>query len=149
MPKINFFPWLLLADRLNTRDLLRRRHKHLEGGYHCVLCHEQVDETSLHLFFECTSSVSRWFAVGIQWEQQGSVFQMLMHQRENFSDPYFMDLFMISAWCIWKERNDFIFNHKVPSLENWKHLFKTEAKLHLFRLPSAKRVLVMNWIDML
>jgi len=65
MPKINFFAWLLLADRLNTRDILRRRHKHLEEGYRCVLCHDQVDETSLHLFFECSSSASRWFAVGI------------------------------------------------------------------------------------
>jgi hypothetical protein len=49
--KLGFFAWLLLADRLNTKDLLRRRHKHLDEGYHCVLCHEQVDETSLHLFF--------------------------------------------------------------------------------------------------
>ena len=26
MPKIKFFTWLLLSDRLNRRDLLRRRH---------------------------------------------------------------------------------------------------------------------------
>jgi len=66
---------------------------------------------------------------------------MLLHQRDNFGGPYFVDLFMISAWCIWKERNDFIFNHKVPSLEKWKQLFKNEVKL------IAKRVLVMNWIN--
>jgi hypothetical protein len=46
-----FFAWLLLVDRLNTRDMLRRRHKHLEEGYSCVLCSDQVDETSIHLFF--------------------------------------------------------------------------------------------------
>jgi hypothetical protein len=56
---------------------------------------------------------------------------------------------MIGAWCIRKERNDYIFNHKVPSLENWKQLLKNEVKLRLFRLPINKRVLVMNWINML
>jgi hypothetical protein len=40
MPKIKFLVWLLLVDRLNTRDMLRRRHKHLEEGYHCELCPE-------------------------------------------------------------------------------------------------------------
>jgi hypothetical protein len=30
MPRIEFFTWLLLVDRLNTRDLLRRRHKHMD-----------------------------------------------------------------------------------------------------------------------
>jgi hypothetical protein len=146
MPKIKFFAWLLLVDRLNTRDLLKRRHKHLEEGYHCVLCPDQVDETSMHLFFECSSSVVRWFVIGIQWDQQGSIFEMLQHQRVNFGGPYFMDLFMIAAWCIWKERNDFIFNHKAP-MESWKQRFKSEVKLHLFRLPTSKRGVIMNWIN--
>jgi hypothetical protein len=103
----------------------------------------------MHLFFQCPSSITRWFAVGIQWDAQGDISQMIMQQKENFVGPYFMDLFMISAWCIWKERNDYIFNHKVPSLENWKQLFKNEVKLHLFRKPFDKRVLIMNWINML
>jgi hypothetical protein len=34
-------------------------------------------------------------------------------------------------------------------LENWKQLFKNEVKLHLFRLPADKRVLVMSWVNML
>jgi hypothetical protein len=149
MPRINFFAWLLLADRLNTRDILRRRHKHLEEGYHCVLCHVQVDETSLHLFFDCSSSITRWYSIGIQWGQEDIIFDLLQHQHDNFTGSYFMDLFMIGAWCIWKERNDLIFNHKVPSLVNWKQLFKNEVKLHLFRLPIAKRGLVMNWLNSL
>jgi hypothetical protein len=151
MPKIKFFSWLLLKDRINTRDILRRRHKHLEEGYHCVLCHTNTDETLLHLFFECTSSESRWFAIGINWNLnlQGDVIQMLIEQKQQFVGPYFMDLFMIAAWCIWKERNDYIFNHKPPSISNWKQSFKNEVKLHLYRIPNHKRVVIMNWVNML
>lgn len=97
MPRIKFFAWLLLADRLNTRELLRRRHKHLEEGYACVMCPDQIDESTFHLFFECTSSISIWFAIGIQWDLQGDACETLVHQRENIVGPYFMDLFMIAA----------------------------------------------------
>jgi hypothetical protein len=38
VPKIKFFAWLLLNDRLNTRNMLRRRYKHLDQGYSCALC---------------------------------------------------------------------------------------------------------------
>lgn len=59
----NFFA-LLLDDRLNTRNVLRRRNKFLEEGSYCVLCQDNVEETAWHLFFECTSSVTRWLHNG-------------------------------------------------------------------------------------
>lgn len=65
VPKIKFFSWLLLNDRLNTRNMLRRWHKSLEEGYNCVLCQEGCEETIEHLFFNCPSSVTRWLALGI------------------------------------------------------------------------------------
>ena len=140
MPKFNFFAWLLLVDRLNTRDILRRRKKHLEEGYLCSLCHDQVNETILHLFFECQSSTARWFLLGIQWLPVPDICQKLQHQKEIFTGPYFMDLFTIAAWCIWKERNEFIFNNKAPRLSRWKRVFRVEVVLHLHRLPQHKRV---------
>jgi hypothetical protein len=42
--KLKFFCWLLLSDRVNTRDMLRRRHP--------------PDETMEHLFFNCRFSRS-------------------------------------------------------------------------------------------
>jgi hypothetical protein len=59
VPKIKFFAWLLLNDRLNTRNILRRRNKVLEDGYNCVLCHEEAEETLVHLFFDCPSATCR------------------------------------------------------------------------------------------
>jgi len=100
MPKIKFFTWLLLMDRLNTRDVLRRRKKFEEEGYSCALWHEHVQETVFHLFFGCQSSVTRWFAIGIQWHNSGDVCQMIVHQKSLFRGRFFMDLFMLPAWNI-------------------------------------------------
>jgi len=144
MPKIKFFAWLLLVGRLNTRDVLRRRNKHLEEGYNCVMCQDQVLESSLHLFFECSSAAARWFALGIQWNTQPDICDMLCNQRLTAGRPFFMDFFMIATWTIWKERNDFIFNYKAPSIGSWKRAFKAEVNLHLLRIPPSKRPVIMN-----
>lgn len=49
-----FFFWLLLRDRLNTRNLFRRKNMDLED-FSCVLYSLGCEETSFHLFFECPS----------------------------------------------------------------------------------------------
>jgi hypothetical protein len=40
---IGFFVWLLLNDKLNTRNVLKRKKKHLDEGYSCVLCRDSVE----------------------------------------------------------------------------------------------------------
>lgn len=48
--KQKFLFWLLLKDRLNTRELLLRKQFPLDN-VDCVLCSDRVVETSKHLFF--------------------------------------------------------------------------------------------------
>ena len=97
VPKTNFFAWLLLNDRLNTRNILKRRKKFLEQGYNCVLCLDGAEETLEHLFFDCPSAVSRWFALGITWEENANVHQKLDIAKLGFMQPFFMEGFMIGA----------------------------------------------------
>jgi hypothetical protein len=105
VPKIKFFSWLLLNDRLNIRNILRRRHKFLEDGYNCVLCQDDKEETAEHLFFDCPTSVARWFALGLSWNEDANIHEKLHIARQNFGQPFFMEIVMIGAWCIWNERN--------------------------------------------
>ena len=58
--KIKVFAWMLIMDRLNTKDMVERRHWHLEDGVSCVLCPLQTRETRDHLFFNCNFSVRIW-----------------------------------------------------------------------------------------
>jgi hypothetical protein len=59
VPTIRLFAWLLLNDRLNTKNVLKRRKKHLDEGYNCVLCSDCVEETVEHLFFDCSAARCR------------------------------------------------------------------------------------------
>ena len=66
-PRIKIFGWLLLVDRLNTRNMLRRRHFHLDAGYTCVMCNLGVEEDINHLFFDCPFAKYCWLSLQIQW----------------------------------------------------------------------------------
>jgi len=73
VPRVKFFAWLLLNDRLNTRNILRRRKKFLEERYNCALCQEVVEEMAEHLFFNFSSIVCRRFYQGIFWEENANI----------------------------------------------------------------------------
>ena len=53
--KHKVFFWLLLVDRLSTREILRRKSMHLPS-YNCVLCHFGIEELLAHLFLFCDFS---------------------------------------------------------------------------------------------
>jgi hypothetical protein len=87
--------------------------------------------------------------IGIQWFVQGSIFQMLIQKKAQLNIPCFMDLFMIAAWCIWKERNDFVFNGRPPSPAAWKQRFVNEAKLHFCRFKPNFQHVISQWSNSL
>ncbi|TVU06152.1 hypothetical protein EJB05_49350, partial [Eragrostis curvula] len=136
MPKIKFFIWLVLKDRVNTRNMLRRRNHHLESGYNCVLCHQDTEETLYHLFFDCTFSTSCWFSIGILWDGELDIHERVMEAKRQFQHQFFMEIFSIATWGIWKVRNAKIFDHKHPIVASWKQAFRDEIILHLYRIPD-------------
>jgi len=79
--KHKFFFWLLLRDRLNTRNMLRRKHMHLDD-YSCVLCNTGSEESSFHLFFECNFSQSCWRSISINWNLNLPPLDMMLNARE-------------------------------------------------------------------
>jgi hypothetical protein len=48
--KIKVFAWLLISDRLNTKDMIKRRHWNVTDEYHCILCSSHTYEDKIHLF---------------------------------------------------------------------------------------------------
>jgi hypothetical protein len=97
VPTIKFFAWLLLNDILNTRNILRRKRKHLDEVYNCVLYHENAEETVEHLIFDCSTAVTRWFAIGITWNENSNVHKKIYNAKMAFGYTVFMEVFMIGA----------------------------------------------------
>ena len=49
--KIKDFGWLLLHDRLNTRNMLKRRHYNIGDDLNCLLCWQNIEEMVDHMIF--------------------------------------------------------------------------------------------------
>lgn len=126
-------------DRLNTRNILRRKKQNIQDNNNCILCHQQREETAYHLFFACPFSRRCWEQLGIIWEYSVDFYAMMDRARAAFQHPFFMEIFTISAWHNWKQRNNFIFNGSQPSFEEWKNHCITEITLQGHRLKPPKQ----------
>jgi hypothetical protein len=121
--KVKVFFWLLLNDRLNTRNLLRHKWFHIPS-VNCVLCNHDSEETLKHLFFECEFAQSCWTALHIVWDLSLSVLEMIEQQKRQFLSGCYMEVIMMAAWVIWIHRNNIIFNNASICLAQWKHEFR-------------------------
>ena len=54
--KIKVFGWLLFHDRLNTLNMLKRRHYNTANNFNCVLSNQQIEEMVDHMIFSCPFS---------------------------------------------------------------------------------------------
>jgi hypothetical protein len=70
-----------------------------------------VEETREHLFFDCPAAVFQWFSLGILWDDSPNIHHQIYIAKQRFVYRFFMEVFMIGAWCLWKERNNLIFNN--------------------------------------
>ena len=146
-PRIKFFPWLVLVDRLNTKTMLRRKNCNMQGGLHCVLCHLRTDEDIEHLFFVCPFAVRCSAKIHIQWDLALDIHDRILQARHVSPHSFFMEVFLIAAWELWKLRNAIIFDGARCSFNLWIMRFKDQVQLQSLRFRHEKKVLVNNWIS--
>ena len=146
--KTKVFGWLLLFDRLNTKDLLVRRHwRSPQEDNWCVLCHNNALEDRLHLFFSCLFSSRVWCYLQILWRQDGHLVNSLSQARQSFGHPFFLEVVLTAAWCIWTERNDKTFRNERPSFNSWRRHFVHDITLLSHRFQGDTRSRLLTWIN--
>jgi hypothetical protein len=115
-----FFVWLILVDRINTRDMMNRHNWHVASGLNCAVCTAQERETKEHLFFNCRFAQRVWSSLGITWIANPCISTMLELAKASFGGPKFLEVITCALWGIWKSRNGVIFEGKQSSYRAWK-----------------------------
>jgi len=144
--KHKFFFWLLLRDRLNTRNLLRRKNMHLDD-YNCVLCNTDHEETNFHLFFKCSFSKACWNSIPINWDVNLPHLDMVIDARTRFGSPIFREIFITACWISWTTRNTVIFYNGQIDINLWKQRFKEELDLVCIKANEKRQGHLTLWRD--
>jgi hypothetical protein len=81
-----FFFWLLMNDRLSTRNIFRRKNMHLDS-YNCV---PNLEETVTHFFLECPFAKNCWNLFNIVFGANSSFPEALPQIRSQINSQFFM-----------------------------------------------------------
>jgi hypothetical protein len=146
-PKVKFFFWLVLFDRLNTRNMLRRRQFHLNSGYRCLMCANPLEETVEHMLFHCPFSQSCWQILNMDWDLIGDRLHIIERGKSIWQGPLYMEILMLSSWNIWKERNMLLFDGITPSTASWRTKLKTDLSLFVHRTKSELHPVIYSFIS--
>ena len=139
------FFWMLLHDRVNTRNLLRRKNFELEV-YNCAVrdCHQE--ETLHHLFWGCPFAIRCWDFICPSRTPNLSVLEAYQDLKDKLNYPFFMEIIILGSWAIWISRNNKIFENINPSFQGWKFIFKEELKLLKYRIKKKYEVqFLLGW----
>ena len=146
-PRIKFFAWLVLVDRLNTKTMLQRRHMNVQDGTVCIMCTTGEQETIEHLFFDCPLAQSCWARIGVNWDSTIQLLDRLTQARTSHTIPCFAETVLIAAWELWKVRNDKVFQRHDPALPRWLGNFKSQCLLQSVRFKVDMRSSFCVWLD--
>lgn len=106
------------SDRLNTRNMLKRRHYNIGTNFDCLLC-GQHEETVEHLFFHCTFSERCWQKLNIKWSRSDNRLQLLYHAKTSRCTRMFMDIFLVAAWSLERTQQSPL---QSPTIEAWREV---------------------------
>ena len=144
--KHKVFFWLLIVDRLSTRNILRRKNMVLPS-YDCAICNNGIEETLQHLFFQCPLALTCWNMLQVTPVDSDSFFGTIESIKAQISSPMFMSLIILLCWTIWTARNELIFQGIQPSLGQCRATFKKELALLMHRVKAKHKPQLEEWIS--
>lgn len=145
-PKHKVFFWLLVKDRLSTRNILRRKNMHLDS-YDCVLCNSLTEETADHLFVDCPFATMCWDLIGVEMPLHGAFPELTSQLKDQWNSPFFMDAIILMCWTVWTARNNLIFKGIQLNLADCRRIFMKELLLLQYRIKPSQENQFNSWIQ--
>ena len=145
--KLKVFAWLLLNDRLNTRNMLKRRHYNIGDDHNCLLCGLNIEETVEHMIFTCHFSSICWDTLNIHWTTNGDRLNWIKEAKTVWNNPMFMEIFLYASWSLWKERNNKHFLRIDPTVGSWARRFKEDLSLLIHRAKEKHKQFLSTFIQ--
>jgi hypothetical protein len=152
--KVCAFSWQLLLNRVQTKDNLWRRRmigEHERGCVHCGM----ESESAVHLFLHCAIARKIWYAL-MKWLGLIIIippsllisFAMFVEVvADKRAKKVLIAIWNATVWVLWINRNDCVFNNKVPNVEEMVDCIKLLSwKWFLSRLAKGSCLLYeWNW----
>lgn len=146
LPKHKFLCWLMIYDRVNTCELLTRKQFHLDSTNY-VLCNDHDLEDCMHLFFTCSFSQGFWWSIGIEWNLDNNIFDMILDAKRRYQVNFMMEIMIIGCWSLWCQRNDLIFEGIPANIHSCKAEFIKTFHLTMIRAKPSLKDGLSSWID--
>ena len=141
------FCWLLLHDRLNTRNMLHWRSMYLPD-YHCALCSDKVEETLNHLFWNWPFALSCWDIIASRRARGISTFDGILLITNQLPKDLALDIIVMSCSGIWSVRNDKIYQSATPAIDSWKFYLAAGLWSVQLRAKDGKANRIKDWTDL-
>ncbi|CAO1940520.1 unnamed protein product [Urochloa humidicola] len=144
-PRVQFFAWLLVQERIQCRANLLL--KNIVDDAKCELCHNR-EETCDHIIFTCPFASQVWAGLGM--DIQFATVKALWEVPRPTAIPikHYDSFLLLVSWQIWKHRNDVVFNGASPSLHRLRMACKDDAQLWCYRWPSEDRQIAESWCEL-
>lgn len=120
LPKHQFCAWLIMQQRLQTKEKL---HSISVCEHNLCLISGDHAETHEHLFFtchfskECVTRIKTWCGIKIQSLSFTQIIEWLVRRRRGSTIRRFVQAAAMeaTAYCIWRVRNEAYWVHKVQN----------------------------------
>jgi hypothetical protein len=116
-------------------------------SYTCELCLLQWVETLRHLFLHCPLARNCWTSIGVLVPSWLHADRATAYMKHHINQPFAMQIIMIMSWCIWKERNVWLFNNDEPSVQHCKSSFISEFAMVIRIAYHQKANLMSQWLE--
>jgi hypothetical protein len=116
-------------------------------SYTCELCLHQRVESLRHLFLRCPFAKNCWATIGVLVRSWLRAERAIAYMRRAINKPFAMEVIITMSWCIWKERNTWIFNGEDPSVNQCVLQFKSELALVILRAKGQKKSSMEEWLE--